>query len=86
MPNLEARVIGCPLIYSRIAVFRETCQNSAMYFDLNDKVTLIDCINLLMNDEGFKTQLIKVGKLRANMFLWDNCSKQTIDVYNRFNN
>lgn len=74
LPILEAMAIGCPLICSGITVFRETCQNSAMYFDLNDKVTLIDCINLLMNDEGFKTQLTKAAKLRASMFLWDNCS------------
>tara|TARA_B110000037_G_scaffold221682_1_gene293454 strand:- start:478 stop:1551 length:1074 start_codon:yes stop_codon:yes gene_type:complete len=84
LPNLEAMAIGCPLICSDIRVFREICQNSAIYFDLKDKVTLIDCINKLMKDEGFKTQQIKAGKLRAKMFLWDNCSNQTIDIYNRF--
>ena len=38
LPNLEAMAIGCPLVCSDISVFREICQNSAIYFDLKDKV------------------------------------------------
>ena len=55
LPNLEAMSIRCHFICSDISIFRKICQNSSMYFDLNDKVTLIACINLLINNEDFKT-------------------------------
>jgi glycosyltransferase involved in cell wall biosynthesis len=84
LPNLEAMATGCPLICSDIDVFNEICRSSAMYFDLNDRVTLIDCINKLLNDEDYKNQLVKKGLARANMFMWDDCSNETINIYNKF--
>lgn len=82
IPNVEAMFNACPIICSDIAIFREICGNAAVYFNPNDSDQLSYLIDKVINDNFLRSKLIKEGFNRAKFFTWQNCSRDTINIYN----
>lgn len=63
IPNLEAMYFNCPILCSDIAVFKEVCKSTALYFklgneqDFMDKITRIEKIDLSKNEHEIKQRL-----------------------------
>ena len=47
IPNIEAMYFNCPILCSEIPVFREVCEEAAVYFELNNSTNFIKKINEL---------------------------------------
>lgn len=81
IPNLEAMSNNCPVVCSKIPVFKEICGEAALYFDKNNSEELAYQIDKIISENDVKNNLIQKGKLRSNNFTWENCSKNTLEIY-----
>ena len=83
MPILEAMSIGCPVISSNSSSMPEIYGDAALTFNPSSTEELSDNIlNIAMNIEN-REKFIKKGKLQSQKFTWANCSKQTLNVYEK---
>ena len=79
-PSLEAQGIGTPVVCSDIPVFRETCGDSALYFDPHRAECLAIAVLEIMNEE--KVSILKErGYVNVRRFSWDKCAEQTVRVF-----
>ncbi len=63
IPNLEAFAFGCPVICSDIPVFREVCEQAAIYFNPQQEADLLTAIQLCLNDAGLVAEKTSLGKV-----------------------
>lgn len=78
---VEAMSVGSALIASDIAVHREICQDSALYFNPERASDLVLIMELLIKDNGSRKELIKNGKLQAKKYSWGKMARQTLEIY-----
>lgn len=74
---------GCPTICSNIEVFKEICGESALFFNPNDSEDLAHCIDEVIKNEDLKKKLKLNGLARSKIYKWEDCAKQTLEVYNK---
>ena len=72
-----------PVLASRIPVFEEVYGDGALSFDPSSSEELSNCIFKIADDHEIRNQFIEKGKLQAKKFTWENCSKQTLRVYQK---
>jgi glycosyltransferase involved in cell wall biosynthesis len=78
MPILEAMQASLPVVLSDIPVFREVAGKAALYFNKDDPQDIANKISLLLNNSGLANELRSKGKLRLNLFNWE---ENAIKVY-----
>ena len=83
MPILESMSIGCPVISSNSSSLPEVYGDGALSFDPTSSEELSNCIYKIADEPGARSQFIEKGKLQAQKFTWENCSKQTLGVYQK---
>jgi len=83
MPILESMSIGCPVISSNISSLPEVYGDGALSFDPSSSEELSSCIFKIADDSKIRNQFIEKGKHQAKKFTWENCSKQTLGVYQK---
>lgn len=83
IPNLEAMYLECPTICSNIEVFREICDDGALYFDPSDSESLANCIDMVIENDQLRADLKTKGKKRSEKFKWENCANQTTNIYRK---
>ncbi|MFB3789568.1 MAG: glycosyltransferase family 4 protein [bacterium] len=76
LPPLEAMAAGLPTLCSDIEVFRENCQQTALYFDPHSAEDLAGRIALLLNDRSLREHYAAQGRIHAGRFSWQNASRQ----------
>ncbi len=85
LPGLEAMACGCPVICADIPAFKEIYQNAAIYFEIKEGKMIKkirEAINkFLAMTEKDKKDLIFKGKKQAEKYSWEECSRQTLEVY-----
>lgn len=81
LPLLEAMVSGCPVVASNVPVFKEVCQDAAVYFDPHDANQLALAIEGLSSDELMRKKLLKNGYRRLEDFTWENCAEAHFKIY-----
>lgn len=62
IPNLEAMSLGCPVVCSDIAVFREVCGDAAWYFDPMNSGSLEEACNQLLSGKNAAESKTLSGK------------------------
>ncbi|EDM23173.1 Glycosyltransferase [Caminibacter mediatlanticus TB-2] len=80
IPPLEAQACGCPVIVSNVASLPEVCGDSALYcnpYDVND---IKEKIEVLLNNEQLREELIQKGFENIKRFSWEKSAKKIIDV------
>ena len=82
IPNLEAMYLGCPVITSDIAVFKEIGSNANLYFRRGDYKDLESKMIYFLKKTN-REAYIKRGNKRSKNFTWSNCAIQTKNLYKK---
>ena len=81
LPILEAFSAGCPVIVSDIEVFREVSGSAAAFFDPQDIESIRASISDVLADEVYRSELIRKGKERLDLFTWKESASKTLQLY-----
>ncbi|WNC71196.1 glycosyltransferase family 1 protein [Thalassotalea psychrophila] len=84
MPPLEAMCYNCPVISSNSSSIPEVVGNAAYFFNPLDIEDLVYAIQQVVYSDQIRENLIKRGQQQRELFSWQRCASQTLDVYNRF--
>jgi glycosyltransferase involved in cell wall biosynthesis len=79
--TIEAMAYGTPVIASDTSSISEGTADAAVLVPLDDVETLHASLDRISSDTVFRSQLIAKGLERSALFTWDECAKQTLDVY-----
>lgn len=72
MPILEAMSYGTPCAVSDIAIFHETSDKAALYFDQQNPHSIAAVWEQLLTDHALNKRLGLAGKQRADTYHWDD--------------
>jgi glycosyltransferase involved in cell wall biosynthesis len=82
MPILEAIGQGCPVICSDPGgALREVAGNAAAYFDGSDATSMQLVMEQTLGDPKRVAELRDLGTARHQLFSWDKCVQETVNVY-----
>lgn len=83
LPALEAMACGAPVIASTAGAHPEVLGSAALLVNPNDGKAWQEAAERVFNDEALRARLSKAGPERAALYSWDDCAKQTLQVYRR---
>lgn len=83
LPVLEALQCGTPVIASDKGSIPEVGGDAVLYVDPNDKNSIIDAINKLMNDLASRNKMSLLGIKQAKKFSWENTARETHSSYQK---
>lgn len=83
LPPLEAMNFGCPVITSNVSSLPEVCGDAALYIDPYDTDGLADTLERLISDRSLRENLVKAGKIRADLFSSENYLKRLLLAYQK---
>ncbi len=83
LPLLEAMASRTPVIASDIPAHREVAADAACYVDAEDPDSLASGITRVLEDEAFRTRLIRDGVERTSHFSWVETARKTLGLYRR---
>jgi glycosyltransferase involved in cell wall biosynthesis len=69
-PLVEAMACGVPIVASDLAVHREICQGSALYFPRFSHKELAECVAQLANSPEAARRMAVLGAKRSRQFSW----------------
>ena len=75
---------GCPVILANSSCLPEVGGDAALYFESNDKVSLADAIDTILNDEKVRKELIQKGLKQVNEFSWEKTAEGYFNVIKNF--
>ena len=81
LPGLEAMACGCPVVCSKIEVFKEIYGEAALFFDPKDKEDIKSKIKEITNSKEKRQKLVKKGLIQLNKYSWKKCAQQTLKIY-----
>lgn len=81
LPILEAFSCGCPVILSNSSSLPEIGGEGAMYFEPNDRESIILAVENVLFNEDYREDLIKKGSERLKFFSWEKTAYSTKKVY-----
>ena len=84
IPTLEAMKCGCPVILANSSCLPEVGGDAALYFESNDKDSLADAIDTILNDERVRKELIQKGLKQVNEFSWEKTAEGYFNVIKNF--
>jgi glycosyltransferase involved in cell wall biosynthesis len=83
LPALEAMAKGCPVASSNMASLPEILGDAALYFNPNDKADIFLKLDRLYSDSDLREVLIKKGHQQIKRYSWQECARQTLEVYKK---
>ena len=81
LPPLEAMIRKIPVAISDIPVFKEVCEDTAIYFDPYNEKNIAEKIRLLLDDKHLRKKMIAKGLEKVKEYSWDKCARETFKVY-----
>ncbi len=81
LPLLEAMRCGCPIACSNTSSMPEIAGDAAMFFDPNDEEEMRVVMESTVQSPETLALLRARGYVREKMFSWDNCVRQTAELY-----
>lgn len=81
LPVLEAMACGCPVITSNVSSLPEIVGEAGITvspYSIEQSYTTI--LNTLSN-ENLKSDMRRKGIIQASKFSWENCARETLEVY-----
>ena len=72
---------GLPVVASNVASIPEVVGDAGLLYDPNDVEGMIRGINLIMNDNNIKTEMIKKGIEQSSNFTWEKSVEKLVNVY-----
>lgn len=81
MPAMEAMALGTPVVGSRAPAVTEMTGDAALHAESTDVADIASKIRMLLEDEALRRRLIEAGRERVGIFSWDQCARDTLDLY-----
>jgi glycosyltransferase involved in cell wall biosynthesis len=81
LPVLEAFSCGCPAIISNSSSLPEIGGGGAMYFEPNDRESILHAVETVLFNDNYRDDLIKKGSERLKFFSWEKTAHSTKKVY-----
>lgn len=81
LPVIEAMASGCPVITSNVSCLPETAGDAAVLCSPGDSEELGKSIQKILTDTQFKQELIRKGKVRAELFRPQKYAEKLISLY-----
>jgi glycosyltransferase involved in cell wall biosynthesis len=83
LPAAEAMAAGTPVICSDIPAFRELFSPAARLFPAGNAEALAAALESLLSDPDRRRAMQLAGIRHAARFTWEQCARQTLDVFRR---
>lgn len=83
LPVIEAMACGTPVICSQAPGVAEVAGDAAITFAPHDEAALTAALHLVMSQAALRNELRRRGLARAAHFSWQQCARQTAEVYLR---
>ena len=83
IPILESFSQECPVLCSNTSSLPEIAGDAASFFDPNDLSSISKSINKIISSNDLRSSLIKKGNKRLEMFSWNKCALETLNVYKK---
>jgi len=83
LPIIEAFASQCPVITSNVTSIPEVAGDAAIQVSPLDIEEIHVAMENLIDSQELRNQLIQKGLERAKQFSWQNCAKQTLDIYRK---
>ena len=80
LPSLEAMACGAPVIASHAGSLAEVVQDAGIKVDPMDSGAIVDGVHRLLDDAGFRQDLIDRGHAQAAKFRWADSGRQVRDL------
>lgn len=81
IPPLEAMAHDCPVVCSDQSSIPEVVGDAGEYFDPSSSESMRAAIELVLQSDEHRKNLIERGRARLECFSWDRCAEETLDVY-----
>lgn len=78
---LEAMGAGCPAVISDIPVFREVCQEAALYFNPMEAHGLASRVQELFENQSLRDNLVQKGNDQVKKYSWNRMAQETLQIY-----
>lgn len=83
LPVIEAFAAQCPVIASNTTSLPEVTGDAAWAVDPMDIESISSAMMSVLQDDVQRKQKIEQGLLRARHYTWNECARQTLDVYRK---
>lgn len=81
LPVIESMACGCPVVTSSVSVLPETAGDAAVLCNPAKVEEIAQKIELLLEKEEFRNEIVEKGKQRAEQFHPENYTKNLISLY-----
>ena len=81
LPPLEAMACGAAVVAGRIPAVAEVTGGAALLVPPEDASGMARALTSLLDDEGERERLSRLGRARAAEFSWARAARMTLDVY-----
>ncbi|MFZ5440991.1 MAG: glycosyltransferase family 4 protein [Myxococcota bacterium] len=83
LPALEAMACGAPVIASAAGAHPEIIGTAGLLVPPDNSIAWREACLQLFRDDALRRQLAEAGVERAARYSWDDCARQTLQVYKR---
>ncbi|MFO0599186.1 MAG: glycosyltransferase family 1 protein [Myxococcaceae bacterium] len=83
LPALEAMACGAPVIASNAGAHAEVLGQAAVLVPADNSLAWREACLRVFRDEALRRDLVAAGAERVARASWDDCAKQTLQVYRR---
>jgi alpha-1,3-rhamnosyl/mannosyltransferase len=83
LPMVESMACGTPTIAARASCLPEVSGEVLRYFDPYSIEDMSACMKRALEDRDLRSELIRKGRERAKMFSWEQCARETLNVFRR---
>jgi glycosyltransferase involved in cell wall biosynthesis len=81
IPPLEAMSFGCPVACSQTSSIPEIVGDASIFFDPNSSESISRALETIVTDQVLARDLVARGRIQIQLFSWDRCAQETLEVY-----
>ena len=86
MISVEAMACGTPLVASWMPSIPEIAGDAAIYFDPYDPADMAEKIELVLNNENLRQELIAKGYKRIKRYSWEKSAQKLLEIIEKVHN
>ena len=79
-PALEAQACETPLVCSNASALPEVAGDGALYFDPRNVTEMTRAMELVLNDETLRANLIARGRENIKRFSWERAAREIVEI------
>lgn len=81
LPVVQAMACGTPVLSSNATSLPEVAGDAALLVDATSVEELAAGLTRIVSDAGLRSTLRERGYMRAAMFTWEHCARETVAIY-----